>query len=898
MSEITLVHVISSDTQLCKTISAAGVSGLAKVPYHVEFSTVEFESVQDLHEILDELRLRRDLCVLRGEPIEGRPVPCRRLLHADVGTGEAATLRAVPRDWVCLDFDSVPAIEGKSFAEFPQESAEHLRATLPAEFHATACVWHATGSAGVKPGIRAHLWFLLDQELDTAALTTWLQGHCDPTTFRAAQVHYTADPIFADGYPDPMTARIGMLAGAERVAVPTFEAPPVLVPPTPSVGIDPLQRRAMNLWAAEHAADLAEYVPGSARLPCPACTSSDGIAVREDGRWNCHGGKHSALAPLIGSATGNVYVGHPVEFCEGIERGGMRDWLRERYPDAFKFGGGLKAKVTAERTVRAVEQASKALSALVEGAPLDSERPSVRELEKATVELSKAAKVVKGNPLKIKEIAADMGRYVPLFLDQDQVCETLITAVLDSPTHVVTRPNAEALIKEGILIGRESPIVAKAPKRAELTYDEFGLARCQANVTTLLAGSEEVCASLMWDARQLAFYVRHAPPWYPDDTREFPRELEDSDYVRMVLLLAGDEFGYPHATSGACREAVQVIAAENSVDPIREYLDGLEWEGTLDEARELLGLIWIEWAGAEDNAYTRAVSMRWMIAAVQRTFEPGCQHREVLTLLGPQNIGKSRMLASLCPHARFFSDTNNADGSKDSRSGLLGTWIVELAEVDKHIREERTGAFKNFLSTQVDHYRRAYAHLDDSIPRRCVFAATSNAEQPFKDSTGNTRFNVLRVTRGDQHAVAAARDELWAAAVALYRSGEPAYLQGDERLAAVAEQRSAYAATETEELVRELWERPAPKLDARANWGTAKDSPLGFFWAPEQLDSERMFVVLTTQQIMDYLNFRNCRTNNYTNQAVNHACTQLGLVAGKISRSIPALQRLRGYWKP
>lgn len=898
-SAFTLVGVASADRLLCKEITPGGSTQIGNLPYVVHFETQGFADVTELYEILDELRVRTDVCVVRAEPIPGHPVPCRRLLHGDDVTGHPATLREVPRDWLMLDFDSVDTPDGLDFTRHPAPCAEHLRSLLPPEFRGAKAVWRASSNAGLKPGIRAHLWLRVDRPLLGEQLREWLKdAPIDRTPFRAVQPHFTADPIF-NGVSDPMAARIGLLDGAEVVQVPdaivNYAPAPALALPISNV--DPLMRSALTKWAAANAPRLAEYAPGSStRYPCPVCGSSDGLAVRADGRFNCHGNKHDAPPhDSIGTNTGNVYVGHPVEFLERIPRGTLRKWLTERYPECFTFGLRLGAKVRDANTSK---------SEIVPCAPVDAldatgeNTPTVRELERAVGELKKAASVVRGNPAVLAEVAAQIGRYVPLFLAYDQVHETLLNAALESDTAFVVRPDAEVTITEGIARGMQVPRVARRNLTGfGLKYDEHGRPlNCYPNVLALVS-APELAECVAFNERKLSVFVVAPPPWHEDDSRRFPREIDDADYSLICALLS-DRFDYSHASPNVVATAIEAVARGNLWDPVRSYFDSLKWTESLDDARELLGTAAVEVLGCTDTPYSRAAFMRWMIAAVQRTYEPGCVQREVLTLVGPQNIGKSTVFTALCPDPTWFTDTCDADGSKDSREVLLGKLIIELSEVDKHIKEERSGAFKNFLSGRADAFRRAYARAAGDYPRRCVFAATTNEEQPFRDRTGNTRFNVVRVTRADHKFVADARDELWAAAVALYRDGEKSWLQGDERVEAGMRQAEGLGVSTGEALLGELLEKTFTqhkdgdvwptdlKLTLATRYGGSNRDPvrelLGFTPDAEQIDSDGKLRLLSLENLSGYLRAKGERL---TNQLIRAALKQRGWVQGRTARS-------------
>ena len=58
----------------------------------------------------------------------------------------------------------------------------------------------------------------------------------------------------------------------------------------------------------------------------------------------------------------------------------------------------------------------------------------------------------------------------------------------------------------------------------------------------------------------------------------------------------------------------------NAFHPVRDYLNGLVWDGT-PRVEALL----IDYLGAADSPYTRTVTRMTLAAAVARIFEPGCK---------------------------------------------------------------------------------------------------------------------------------------------------------------------------------------------------------------------------------------------------------------------------------
>ncbi len=184
-------------------------------------------NLQDLAGLLHMLSARHDCAVVRGaiaDPLRTRGVP--RRLHP-VGD-EAPTLKDVPRHWLALDIDGLPLPESADPSDLPA-CARAVLPLLPPPFGAAACIVQATASHGIKPGARLRLWYWCNRPLSGADCKRWLaNAPVDRSVFGAAQVIYTAAPIFSDGRADPLPHRLTLLPGAPMVTAP---APELLAPP-------------------------------------------------------------------------------------------------------------------------------------------------------------------------------------------------------------------------------------------------------------------------------------------------------------------------------------------------------------------------------------------------------------------------------------------------------------------------------------------------------------------------------------------------------------------------------------------------------------------------------------------------------------------------------------------
>lgn len=215
------------------------------------------------------------------------------------------------------------------------------------------------------------------------------------------------------------------------------------------------------------------------------------------------------------------------------------------------------------------------------------------------------------------------------------------------------------------------------------------------------------------------------------------------------------------------RGAVAVVADTTHHHPVRAYFDALQWDGV---AR--LEFMLSEYFGAADSAYTRGIGTRWMISAVARTYQPGCQADYMLILEGAQGIGKSRAVRALVPDAAWFSDTGIDISNKDSYQNLQGTLIYCFDELGS-LNQRELAKTKNFLTSPVDRYRPPYGAKVRSFPRQSIFVGTTNEEHYFVDTTGNRRFWPVACAWVRPDELVSARDQLWAEAVARYRAGEP-----------------------------------------------------------------------------------------------------------------------------
>jgi len=137
-------------------------------------------------------------------------------------------------------------------------------------------------------------------------------------------------------------------------------------------------------------------------------------------------------------------------------------------------------------------------------------------------------------------------------------------------------------------------------------------------------------------------------------------------------------------------------------------------------------------------------------------------------LEGPQGARKSTAIKAL--FEPWFTDELADLGSKDSAMQVRGVWGVEVSELDAMSRGE-VSKIKAWVSRTTDRFRPPYGARVITSPRSCVFWGTTNADGYLKDETGGRRFLPAKIGRIDINRLKADRDQLWAEAVAVYRSG-------------------------------------------------------------------------------------------------------------------------------
>jgi predicted P-loop ATPase len=218
------------------------------------------------------------------------------------------------------------------------------------------------------------------------------------------------------------------------------------------------------------------------------------------------------------------------------------------------------------------------------------------------------------------------------------------------------------------------------------------------------------------------------------------------------------------------RLALVSVASESSYNPVADYLAAVERNvhPLPPEDWEFIAERYLKATGPLDNVKLQ----RWLIGAVARALNPGCEMQEALILSGGQGLFKSSFFKAL--GGEWFSDSLGAlSNVKDDVLKLHRAWIHEWGEFDKVTSKKEANELKAFVSASTDHCRPPYRAAVESLPRRCVLAGTTNREDFLVDATGSRRYPVIRITEPIEiDLVLREREQIWASAVEAFRRGD------------------------------------------------------------------------------------------------------------------------------
>ena len=268
---------------------------------------------------------------------------------------------------------------------------------------------------------------------------------------------------------------------------------------------------------------------------------------------------------------------------------------------------------------------------------------------------------------------------VHLFGDQDEDLDESRTDQKPSYKAMADFASKDDQVKLTLASDRKAKAVldfsseAPAPEIEEgwetkLAYSESGSVKPTITNAVLILQNDENLQGIRFNELSGAIEATGLPWKRPN---RYWRDVDDAQLYGYVADTYGVQFPENKFT-----KALGIVTDNRRFNPLRDFVKNLpEWDGV-----PRVDTLLIDYLGAEDTAYVRAVTRKTLVGAINRVLTPGCKHDTVLVLDGKPGIGKSTLLNKL--GGKWFSDSLSLTDARDKTAAekLQGGWIKNIDE--------------------------------------------------------------------------------------------------------------------------------------------------------------------------------------------------------------------------
>lgn len=255
---------------------------------------------------------------------------------------------------------------------------------------------------------------------------------------------------------------------------------------------------------------------------------------------------------------------------------------------------------------------------------------------------------------------------------------------------------------------------------------------CLENVHIALNNDVRFADRLCYNEVDMKVYKAMPFPWdKKSDTKLMP--INDRyDVSQLQRIIQRD---YNQKPDDIKKQYI-ATAMDSSFNPIKEILEGLEWDG-----KEHIRYLMPKYLGVDNDEYQYKVLRLIMLALIERQYRPGSKFDCVMALNGSQGIGKSTFCKLLAfDDDAYFTDALGDLTDKDTLQIVAGKRVIELGEMLSLRKTKELEGVKRFLSSSTDCFRPPYGHTYEDFPRQCIIIATTNDNDYLSDVTGSRRW--------------------------------------------------------------------------------------------------------------------------------------------------------------